>query len=231
VRRSRSAQTSITNTASSSSSIASIDGRDPNPSTSSIIIAPIDRSSSYGINLKLLKSEALVKVQRDGNELRHVDDKLKRDREVVLAAVRGNGEALMYASLGNFRDDNVKKKIKDAAKEKWPEGNDDDGDGRLVCHFLGLSGEAIEEADAWDKNTYELTDLFRERGIITTRQSVSFVDDGGHTFTKSTKQRRMPRLTMVGLNAWKMMMLTGVNEGRKEGRSERRTEQLKSLQR
>ena len=76
--------------------------------------------------------------------------------------------------------------------------------------------------DAWDKTTYELTKLFLKRGIITTRQLVSFADEGehkrpldpslvlypqtvcrvlsGHTFTEPTNQLRMPTLIMVVMN-------------------------------
>merc|ERR1711935_1108662 len=50
---------------------------------------------------------ALVAVQQDGLSLRHVSDRLKADKELVLAAVEQNGYAHLYASEELQEDEEI----------------------------------------------------------------------------------------------------------------------------
>ena len=50
------------------------------------------------------KAEALKIVMEDGEKLRILPDEFKKDRDVVLAAVKNNGWALVYANKNLKRD-------------------------------------------------------------------------------------------------------------------------------
>ena len=65
---------------------------------------------------------------------------MRNDKEVAIAATTQTWRALVRTNLANVDND-----VRDAAKAKWPDGKDDD---RLVCSFLRLTGEVVEDADA-----------------------------------------------------------------------------------
>jgi hypothetical protein len=73
-------------------------GRPAPAPASATAAAPRAKRQRGGSNRAEEQRAALERVARDGLSIRNMPDRLKADREVVLAAVGHHGFALMYAS-------------------------------------------------------------------------------------------------------------------------------------